>query len=82
MFFGHCNMFIYKNFKPCSDQVLNFLVFFKPHVFICFRIDCFTFEWLEWNVLNYILKLKMMYKIPGTFQKFLKNFMNAKTLTK
>ena len=39
MFFGHNDMFIYKNFKIFSYQVLNFLVFFKPNDFIWFVLQ-------------------------------------------
>ena len=39
MFFGHSDVFIYKNFKLFSYQVLNFLVFFKPNDFIWFVLQ-------------------------------------------
>ena len=70
MFFGHNNMFIYKNFKFSSDQALNFLVFFKPNIFRWFVLQSSVWHLNHWNGMFYVSKSK---KLPD---KTLNNTLN------
>ena len=54
MCFGNNSMFIYKNLKLCSYQVLNFLVFFKPNVFTWFVLQSSVWHSNHWNATFYI----------------------------
>ena len=59
IFFGHSNIFIYKNFKLCSDQVLNFFIFLKPNVFIWFVFQLSVWNLNHWNGMFYITLYKV-----------------------
>ena len=50
-FLDHDIMFICKNFKLCSHQVLNFFVFFKPNAFIWFVLGV-------WFYIRFLCKFK------------------------